>query len=293
MRGMMMAAMLLAGAAEARPLDLNNPADAVRAGRKVQCSLKDGVPVVYHWSGKMFSRVPGEPDRHLFNLEGMNVRQCVTVTDPQRGTGWRMVSRELMFYLDPATGQIVRQWTNPWLNKAVETVHVANDPVNMRPQFPVRADGTPAVTGWRIQNGRVFMPTEVPLFYTNPLGGDYQEHAGNQYHAMEIFDFIADEKDLVDGNKDRANAAIAWVRISPWLPWMGMGGRPGLLVFNAMGQTLPDGIAGLPKVMRDEIAASYPIYTAPPPLDDARPNETSWTYFRKRVDAAKAAAPTK
>lgn len=75
MRGFVTAVgLVLATAAGAKPLDLAVPADAVAALRKVQCSLKDNEPVVYHWSGKVFSRVEGEPDRHLFNLEGMNIR---------------------------------------------------------------------------------------------------------------------------------------------------------------------------------------------------------------------------
>ncbi|NJO12228.1 MAG: DUF1838 family protein, partial [Gammaproteobacteria bacterium] len=38
--------------------------------------------------------MPGERDRLLFKVEGMNVRQCGTVEDPQRGQGYRLVSRE-------------------------------------------------------------------------------------------------------------------------------------------------------------------------------------------------------
>lgn len=273
-----------------KQLDLNNPADALAAFRKVQCSLKDGEPVVYHWAGEMYSRIEGEPDRHLFNLQGMNIRQCVSVEDPKRGKGFRQVSRELMFYTDPKTGEIVREWTNPWTGKKVEVVHVANDPVNMRsPMFPINADGTPYKFDGRIQNGRVFMPFVVPLWYTNPMAGDYQAYVGNQYHSMEIFDFVAEEADLRDATKARANPSIAWVRISPWLPFMEMRSRSGVLVFNAVGQTLPNGIAGLPKVVTDEIAARYPEYTSPPPGDDTRPNETSWSFFKKRIDAQKAA----
>lgn len=282
----------ISGGAVAAPkrIDLATPEGAVAAFRKVQCSMKDGEPVVYHWSGEVFSRVEGEPDRKLFDLQGMNVRQCVTVTDPVRGTGVRQVSRELMFYLDPKTGQILRRWDNPWTGKAVDVVHVANDPVNMRaPMFPIGADGKPVTFEGRIQNGRVFLPAVIPLWYTNPMGGDYQQYVGNQYHSMEIFDFVVDEADLTDATKNRANPSIAWVRMSPWLPWMEMTGRDGVLVFNAVGQTLPDGIAGLPKVVRDEIAANYPAYTAPPPGDDKRPNETSWTYFKKLTDARRAA----
>ena len=285
-----LAAVSMPMAASAQTIDLSTPAGALAAGRKIQCSTVDGAPVVYHWSGRVFARSPGEPDRHIFNVEGMNVRQCGTVTDPVRGTGYRMVSRELMLYLDPRTNEIVRTWTNPETDESVEVVHVANDPVNMRPTYERNADGTPLAFSGRVSQGKVFQNFEIPLFYTNPLGGDYQEFAGNQYHAMEIFDFSVAEADLIDGSRPRADPAIAWVRISPWLPWMRMGGRPGGLVFNAVGQTMANGIADLPQVLRDEIAANYPTYVAPPPLDDTRPNETSWTYFRKKIDAERAPA---
>ena len=33
--------------------------------------------------------------------------------------------------------------------------------------------------------------------------------------------------------------------------------------------------------MKEEIAAHYPDYAEPPPLDDARPNVTSWIYYRR------------
>ena len=281
-----------AGPAMAAPkrLDLSNPADVVTAQRKVQCSTRDSEPVVYHFAGEVYSRVEGEPDRHLFDAQGMNVRQCVTVTDPVRGKGYRMVSRELLLYTDPRTGEIIRSWNNPWTGKAIDVVHVANDPVNQRPSFPIGADGKPQVFRGTVQNGRVFMPAVIPLWYTNPMAGEYQQFVGNQYHSMEIFDFVAEEADLLDATKPRANPSVAWVRISPWLPWMEMTGRGGVLVFNAVGQTLPDGIAGLPRVMRDEIARNYPIYTMPPPVDDARPNDTSWTYFKRLTDARRAEA---
>jgi hypothetical protein len=35
----------------------------------------------------------------------------------------------------------------------------------------------------------------------------------------------------------------------------------------------------------------YPEYKAPPALDDTRPNETSWTYFKKAIDKKKAQTP--
>jgi hypothetical protein len=88
-RGLALAAALSAAVpafAANDKLDLSTPEGALMAFRKVQCSSKDSTPTVYHWVGETFSRVPGEPDKLLFTFECMNVRQCVTVTDPVRGT---------------------------------------------------------------------------------------------------------------------------------------------------------------------------------------------------------------
>ncbi|WP_228242444.1 DUF1838 family protein [Porphyrobacter sp. GA68] len=274
----------------ARTLDLANPADVLEIAKRAQCGEADGQAAVYHWSGNVYSRVQGEPDRLLFRGEGMNIRQCTSVTDPQRGQGWRMVSREIMLFLDPATGEVVRRWNNPWTGETVEVLHIANDPVNQRPSFERNADGVPfAVPSLRREGQWLFMPFEVPLFYTNPLGGDYQDYVGNKYHAMEIFDFTMNAAEALDASKSTAYPSVAWVRLSDWMPWMKMRGRQGQMVFNAMGSKLPGGFADLPDVLKREIAANYPEYTAPPPLDDTRPNETTWTVFKDRVDAERAA----
>ena len=256
-------------------LDSTKPEDALQVSRKFQCSMKDNEPVVYHWSGRGYGRAPGEPDKLLFVVEGMNVRACVTVNDPVRGVGYRLVTRELMFYLDPKTGKPLRTWKNPYTGQNVDVLHVANDPVNSRPTYVKGPNGEPfTMPTVRIENGRVFMPFEVPLFYNNPLAGDYQPYVGNQYHAMEIFNFNAEASDVLDPKKNTARPAIAWVRLAQWLPWMQMGSRPGGVVFNAVGQVV-DGVDALPQVIKDEIAASYPEYRTAPPGDDARPNETS------------------
>lgn len=286
----LVAAFLAAGPAVAADLDLSQPRDALAALRKIHCSTIDAKPLVYHWSGNVWSRVEGEPDRLLFKVEGMNIRQCGAVEDPVRGQGFRLVSRELMLYLDPATGEPLTTWTNPWTGAEVEVAHVANDPVNQRPMFERDAQGRPFVVPFRIQGERVFAPMEIPLFYPNPLAGDYQDYVGNHYHAMEIFDFAADRRILVDSRTDTANAVLSWVRIAPWMPFMKMGSRPGLMVFNAMSQPV-DGIEALPQVLRDAIAADYPAYASAPPLDDARPNATSWTVAREIIDAERRANP--
>ncbi len=72
--------------------------------------------------------------------------------------------------------------------------------------------------------------------------------------------------------------------MSSWLPWMEMGDKVGVIYFHTAGLKLED-YEQMSDTMKDEIAANYPEYSAPPPLSDDRPNETSWTYFKKIVDA--------
>lgn len=286
-KALLLLGVALAAPAAARTLDLAKPDDALAVSRKMTCSTIDNQPVTFRWSGRAYSRVAGEQDRLLFGLEGMNIRTCVTVTDPVRGTGYRQVSREIMLYLDPKTGRVLRTWTNPWTDEKVDVIHVANDPVNMRsPTFPRSADGKPFKYDGEVQGGYLIAANEVPLFYENALGGRYQDYVGGKYQAMEIFDFAARAERALDSRSTQANPYVAWVRMAEWLPWMKMRGRQGQMIFNATGRML-DRFDELPEVMKKEIAANYPDYVAPPPGNDSRPNETSWTYFAKKLPTDK------
>lgn len=291
--GIAFASAAMASPASAQMLDPSNPQDALEISKRLQCGVSEDEPAVYHWSGNIYGRTPGERDKLLFKGEGMNIRRCVEVTDPERGTGWRLISREVMLMLDPATGDVVDRWESPYTGETVDVMQIHNDPVNGRPNFAVGRDGSPFQMSTLRESGPyVFVPFEVPLFYPNPLAGDYQQYVGNMYHAVEIFDFAALKSDLYDASTPTAYPMISWVRISPWAPWMNMGGRPGQMVFNAMGRKLPGGFEELPDVLKDEIRENYPIYEQAPPKDDARPNETTWTKFKLLTDQARAAAAT-
>ena len=276
-----------APAAVAAPeIDFDTTQGYLQAQRKIQCSLNDNEPITYMWQGRAYSRVPGERDRKLFQVLGMNVRQCVTLRDAKKGEGYRLVSREIMLYLHPESGEILRRWKNPWSGDTVEVIHVANDPVNGRPDFGLDRAGKPKRFTPLVIDGKAFIPFEIPLFYTNVLGGEYQKYVGGTYHATEIFNFIGDIDDIADLSKPTAAMNVTWVRIAQWLPWMEMGDRHGLMYVNAVGKKLASWDA-LPDKIKQEIKTNYPKYTAPPPGDDRRPNETSWTYFKKRLEGGR------
>jgi len=257
-------------------------ADSVQAHRRIQCSLEDGKPVVFGWTGHAYSRVPGEPDRLLFTVDGMNIRQCGTVNDPDKGTGFRLVSKEILLYRDPVSGEVLDHWENPWTGETVRVLHVANDPVNQPVVFATGRKGRPFSLPFHVSGDQWWLTLTIPLFYHDPLGGQYQQYVGGQYHVTEMFNFMGDAADLNRDVGDMTNVRIGWVRISGWLPWMKMGDRAGEMYFHTAGRKL-ESYDQLPEVIRNEIATHYPGYDAPPPLDDQRTNETSWTYFKKVI----------
>ncbi len=277
-----------ANAALAEDITLTG-SDAFTASQKSTCgTLEEGVTRYGIFEGRAWSRVPGEKDRHLFDVLGINVRHCLVVEDETRGRGFRSVSREIMVYFDPASEEVADEWDNPWTGETITPIHVANDPVNMRSiRYERNEDGTPsgATRTFRRYGDVVASSAEIPLFYKNPLGGEFQPYVGGMYHAMEIFNsFYAADRILDRKVASVGDSHLAWSRVAQWLPWLEMGDRPGVMIFNATGfstfdkSRIPDKL----KVLLDE---RYPGYWTPPPLDDDRPNETSWTVFKKHLEA--------
>ena len=276
----------LGGIAHARTLDLSKPEEALIVSRKIVCgSTEDGKVRFGVWWGRAYGRVPWEKDRLLFNVVGTNVRQCATIKDKDRGEGYRSVSREIMLYLDPKTNAVLEGWDNPYTGAKNAVIHVANDPVNMRePTFARSKDGTPIKVELEPMGKDMFSGrSEVPLYYENPLLAGYQKEMGGMYQAMEIFTRFY-PKNILDSNaKSLEGNHLAWNRVSQWLPWMSMEGRPGIMIFVTAGNSV-NSFEDLDPILKDQISRNFPKYKEPPPTNDARPNETSWTYYKKIKD---------
>ncbi len=277
--------------ATAGKLDLSDPRDVLTANRKIQCSTKDGQAITYWWHGTAYSRRQGEADKVLFDVEGMNVRQCTSVKDEKRGNGYKLVSREILLYKDAESGEVLSTWTNPWTGDSVDVLHVANDPVNFT-SYEIGRDGKPAKWTATTMDGRWWSTATIPLFYPNPLAGEYQPEIGGTYHATEMFNFLGDTKSLLNDRVHTAEVQVGWVRMSDWLPWMMMGGRDGVIYMHTAGRKL-DSWDDLSDTMKKEIATHYPDYVGPPPADDTRRNETSWSYYKKVRDGERVAPDRK
>ena len=69
-----------------------------------------------------------------------------------------------------------------------------------------------------------------------------------------------------------------------------MGARVGLLIFQGTGMRL-NSWNELPLILQTEIEARYPQFRNPPPLNDSRPNQTSWTNFKLQIDSLPEPSP--
>ena len=276
----------LGGTAAAENITLTGT-DAFLATQKTICgTTEQGMTRYGVFEGRTYSRVPGEKDRHLFNVLGINVRHCMTMEDDVRGRGFRSFGREIMVYMDPETDEIIDTWLNPWSGEEVEVMHVANDPVNLRaPMYERNEDGEATMeVNLRHYGDVVARSSEIPLFYTNPLGGEYQPYVGGTYHAMEIFNSFYNAEKLLDNDATSIGQShLGWSRVAKWLPWFKMGDRAGVMVFNASGFSTFDKDK-VPERLVEILNERYPLYWEPPGLGDNRPNETSWTVFKKMIE---------
>jgi hypothetical protein len=263
---------------QAQGYDLATPEGVLAAQRRLWCTEKDGEPVFWTFNGEAYSRRMGEKDQMLFKVYGYNTRTCGAINDPEKGKGFRSVSRELLIYVDPKTGKALSKWTNPWSGETVDVLHVANDPVS-GDFFLKGRDGQPIKWTAQTLGDHWFMTTTVPLFYPNPLGGAYQNEVGGVYRATEMFNFMGDLKSLTQPGFNTADVNVGWVRHSDWLPWMKMSGREGFIYFHTAGRKMMS-FDDMPQVVKDEIAKHYPEYRNPPPPTDRRPNVTSWSYYK-------------
>ena len=59
----------------------------------------DGQQSVLVWTGAVYAFIPGETKQRLFQIVGMSVSRCLDRGD----RSWDFTSRELTYYLDPAT----------------------------------------------------------------------------------------------------------------------------------------------------------------------------------------------
>ncbi len=195
-----------------------------------------------HYFGTVLAVVPGERVRELCGFEGFSCARLLPLPDGS----YRKVLRETVFYRDPATGQLLDKWKNPWTGEEVRVVNVANDPFNITiseyyPDPPSygglnqeKPPKRPMLLNWRtIGPDTLALTTDIHLFYPSALQPDKwpRESSGAMAQVSEMFRYIIRLEDMQNSKLTSVPYNGTWNRITPWLPWMLLGTKPGNVLY--------------------------------------------------------------
>jgi len=242
-----------------------------------------GKEVLLYASVVVIGMHPGEKGQKLFGLEVLGASRFLPIED-----GYQRLHREVGLYTDLQTGEVLARWDNPWSGESVEVIHIQNDPVNF--PFTVETQRGPYRVKFDDLGHTIGFHRQIPLRYPNPLPkAQYPKHTANDwYEAAELFNSFVTKADLADRTKTSLPEVGTWSRTGPWLPWMEMADRPGYLLYHGRSVKLMNGLDDLRSELRAHIETHYPTYIGAPDTFES-PNDTSWTYFKKVLDARAAA----
>lgn len=215
------------------------------------------------FKGPVFGVRDNEPVRPLFIFEGFSLVRSKHLPDGS----WRRMLREIGFYRDIKTGEILKTWHNPYTGEDVKVVPVANDPFNytigaFRPDPPsygglntVKPPRQPFLLNWSDgPNGTVILSDYINLYYPSALQPSKwpRESSGRFNRVTEIFSYGIKRRDIENAKLTNLPMFGSWDRITPWLPWMLMGQAPGCITYSCAIATR----TGLDSLPKDLVAAA-------------------------------------
>lgn len=266
-------------------LDLDDPETNFMALLKLRGDLS-GDDFFFAFPGQAWAMVPQERNYKCFRTFGFGSGRYEKMEDGV----YRIYSREVLYYLDPDTGEILEEWNNPFLgNRKVEVAHIANDPVNgvfslkgpgpLTPPYPYVSVGDHVAFQWNffIQHPAAMNRADYPLYSS----GDIDQHA-------ELWGLMGRKSDILDDTTS-AYCTMSWSRVADWLPFMEMGNAPGKMVFHSHSMKLMEGPSELPKPILDYIEKHHSEYLTAPTEWNGPQMTSSAGEFKKMIDARREA----
>ena len=224
------------------PVRFNDPEWNRDALARLQGNLSFGKVKYGSYSGTVCGVRDGEAVRPIMGYEGFSATRLVDNGDGS----YQKLLREVLYYTDLATGDILERYTNPYTGEVVKVVPVANDPFNLvlekyYPKSPsyggLRAADEarrPMLLPWRITKpDTVTLATDIHMYYPSALQPEKwpRESAGKSVRVSELFRYVIAKEDLEDPSLTSVEFTGTWSRVTPWLPWMLMGQAPGHILY--------------------------------------------------------------
>ena len=267
-------ALVAADQANSADLGLSSGAGNARLMARILANL-DGTRTKHGWyRGRVMGVAPGAAARDLLGIMGMSSQRALPLPDRP---GWMLLQREVGFFFDLGTGQVVDRWRNPLNHETVDVFHIANpsvsrdiEPVERDARFyddPARAAAAakPFLLPWQTAGDRLFVEQHSHFWARNPLDPQVwvRESSGPM---LQVSDMTSYNVSLAKA-RDPAIRSLehwgAWVHVRPWQPWMLMGGAPGHLLYNCFTGSA-DALSGIPADIVALTRERFPAFLTPP-----------------------------
>jgi|GEM_PF-5506042 len=292
-------------------LDFSNYSDNIYAMTKMLGHL-GGKTSYGYYTGQLFAWNQTERTKPLVGMIGLGVNRLEEMPDGSI----RQLGKELCYYTDLDTGEIIERWHNPITDKVVETFHVRNHAMNMRwtttvPEVTLgthhqtkdamndsvggeKTKGKHAIhlLPWQAFGDIVTVSLDVMLKYPNPLSREEfsEEWSGETVNPSEHMCFYTSLSQLEDRDCLSADYKMVLTRLGVWLPWMKMGQLPGHLFYRAHAWKLKNGIEDIPKVFLEYAQEHDPEFLeAPENWTDEKAVSTWEVYANAKRQSAQAA----
>lgn len=279
-------------------LDLTTP----RGNREAYARLMgntDMESTKFGWyTGLVMGVRPGEAVRDLFGFTGMSTAKFLPTLEGQ-DPGYRKVLREVGYYTDLKSGEIIEEWTNPYLNEVVPVQPIYNDPFNhtitdFYPQPPSygglnandKREKRPFILPFTRRGDVLNLYSHINLFYPTALPpSKWPRESGSPFSQVsENFLFHINWADMQDPKKTSVEFGGTWSRITPWLPWMLMGPTEGHCLYQCF-QGAYDDIEKIDRKVLDYTEKHFPLYlTAPDTWEE--PSFSSIEHYANRRQPA-------
>ena len=287
-----------------QPLDFTDPRDNVYAFAKMWGSFAPE-PHIATFHGTMFASIGTNRLLPVFGFAGTGVTKVKMLDNGHV----LMRGKETGFFTDLETGVPMKTWDNPFTGETVEVyeffndtigaeltlelpkLHVGDNPdaavhMNFRPGN-VEPETIPHILPWEVYGDEVLLEWDYTHSYSNPVTPTLGPKAstGPWINPSEHFTIYTSLAELEDRDLPSAHFRAGFSRLSPWWPWMRMGGSgvEGVLFGRMFSRTTHRGIDDVPRPILDRIMERDPSYLELPDDWNAGQVLSTWEAYARDI----------
>jgi hypothetical protein len=232
--------------------DFTNPKDSIIAQIKMDGDLEDRKEVISYMKGIVYAIFDdGKTLQPMFYAGSLAFSRSYRVDD----TTYKNMSNFTICYMDLATGEVLEEWHNPWLDKKVKVVNYASTlHTTIKPMQPIN-DHTALRVEWQVEGNDVVRWSDGQMKKKNPITPDKWPKAsvGEYYFKNQSGQCIARLDEIENADLTSVQAVTLGQRHGPWYPWQQMGQAPG--------RTYRRDVSRKAKTM-DDVPGAIPKYAA-------------------------------